>query len=91
MSVKVNVPPALRDLTGGAVDVEASGLTISSLFEALEAKYPGGKSRLLEPDGRLKLHVTVFVNGYDARRLNGMDTPLSDGDLVTIVAAMAGG
>jgi sulfur-carrier protein len=91
MSIKITVPPALRDLTHGAVEIEGDGLTVAGLIDTLEARFPGVAARLLEPDGRLRLHVSVFVNSQDARRLQGMQTPLADGDSVNIIAAMAGG
>ncbi len=91
MSVKVSVPPAMRDLTNGRSQVEVQGQTVAEIFDALEASFPGGKERLCDPNGEIKPHTTVFVNGQDIRRLQGMGTPVPDGATVMIIAAMTGG
>jgi len=61
------------------------------LVEALDQQWPGMKNRLCDESGQIRRFVNVFVNSEDIRFLQGRDTPLQDGDEVSIVPAIAGG
>ena len=91
MSVTVRVPTTLRTLTAGASEVQVEGATVADVFAALEAKHPGFRDRLLDDDGKLRRFVNVFVSDDDIRFLNGLDTPVPEGETVSIVPAVAGG
>jgi adenylyltransferase/sulfurtransferase len=71
--------------------VPLEGDRVSGLLEALIADSPDLRPHLLGEDGQVRNFVNVFVNDDDVRSLGGLDTPLSDGDEVTIVPAIAGG
>jgi sulfur-carrier protein len=90
-AVTVLIPAPLRKLTGGEARVGADGATLAELFESLESRYPGIKERVCDPDGQLRRFVNVFVNGENARNLDGVSTTVSNGDEVGIIPAMAGG
>ena len=91
MAIEVKIPTILRSYTGGAKTVEAKGATLSALIDDLDASSPGLKGRLITPEGDLHRFVNVYVNDEDVRFLGALDTPLSDGDAVTILPAVAGG
>ena len=91
MSVTVRVPTTLRTLTGGAPTVDVDGATLADVLEALEGAHPGFRDRLLDDDGRLRRFVNVFVADDDVRFLDGLATPVPDGETVSIVPAVAGG
>jgi len=91
MSVTVRVPTTLRTLTGGASSVEVEGATLTEVLEALEATHPGFQDRLLDEEGKLRRFVNVFVADDDVRFLDGLATPVPDGETVSIVPAVAGG
>jgi MoaD family protein len=91
MSVTVRVPTTLRTLTAGASEVEVDGTTVNQVFQALEARHPGFSERLLDDDGKLRRFVNVFVSDDDIRFLEGLETPVPDGETVSIVPAVAGG
>ena len=91
MSVRVRIPTPLRRFTGGAEEVGVSGATIASAIEDLEDKFPGIKERLCDEQGRVRRFVNIYVNGDDIRFLSSLDTPVKDGDEVSIVPAIAGG
>lgn len=78
-------------LTGGKKEVEAEGATLKELIEDLERRYPGLKERLCDEEGNLRRFINFFVNDEDIRFLQGEETPLKDGDVVSIVPAIAGG
>ncbi|MCX6042007.1 MAG: MoaD/ThiS family protein [Caldilinea sp.] len=87
----VYVPTPLRRLTGGLAKVEATGTDIGTLIQAVDAQYPGVADRLLDDDGNVKRFINVFVNDAEIRGLQGLHTPVREGDKVSIVPAMAGG
>jgi molybdopterin synthase sulfur carrier subunit len=91
MAIEVRIPTILRQYTGGAKAVEASGDSVSSLIDDLETRHPGIKARLVTEDGALHRFVNVYVNDEDVRFTGALDTGLSDGDSVTILPAVAGG
>jgi len=91
MAVKVMIPAPLRQFTGGQSSVDVQAMTVGDALAALDQQFPGLRDRLVEPDGRLRRFVSVFVNGKDVRTLQGLETPLQEGDEVGIVPAMAGG
>jgi len=91
MAVRVRVPTPLQKLTGDQAEVEAEGSTVGKLIESLEAKYPGLKERLCDETGKVRRFVNIFVNDEDVRFKDGEATALKDGDVVSIVPAIAGG
>ena len=91
MSVTVRVPTTLRTLTGGESTVDVDGATLADVLENLEGAHPGFKDRLLDDDGKLRRFVNVFVADEDIRFLQNLDTPVTDGQVVSIVPAVAGG
>lgn len=91
MAVNVRIPVLLRTLTKGESEVSASGATIRELLANLEASYPGMRERFYDEDGKLRRFINIYVNSEDIRFLQGENTPLKDGDEVSIVPAIAGG
>lgn len=91
MAVTVRVPTALRSFTGGQAEIDVEPGTIASVLDALDAAHPGFKGRLTDDDGTLKRFVNVFLADDDVRYLQGLDTPVSEGQTVSIVPAVAGG
>ena len=90
MPVEVRIPPILRTYTGDRKAVEAEGRSLSDLIDDLESNHPGIKDRLVE-DGDLRRFVNVYVNDEDVRFLGGLEAPLTDGDQVVVLPAVAGG
>ncbi|HEY3527658.1 MAG TPA: MoaD/ThiS family protein [Nocardioides sp.] len=94
MPVEVRIPTILRTYTGDRKSVEASGASLSALIDDLESNHPGIKDRLVEhKDGEVDLRrfVNVYVNDEDVRFLGGLEAPLTDGDQVVVLPAVAGG
>lgn len=90
MSVTVRIPDSLRALTGGAAEVSAEARSVAELFELLEARHPGLRSRVLDDRG-CRRFVNVYVNEEDVRFSQGLATGLRAGDVVSVVPAIAGG
>jgi MoaD family protein len=91
MSVKVRIPTTLRSLAGGSPEVELEGTTVGEVLKNLDAAHPGFSDRLLDDEGGLRRFVNVFVADDDVRFLQGLDTPVPDGETVAIIPAVAGG
>jgi sulfur-carrier protein len=90
MSITVRIPTPLRTLTGGAESVAISAASVGAAIEALEAKCPGIKERLVDEKG-VRRFVNLYLGDEDIRFLDGLETPLKDGDELSIVPAIAGG
>lgn len=91
MSVTVRIPTQLRTLTGGAGELELEGSTVGEVLKALDVAHPGMADRLFDESGSLRRFVNVFVDEEDVRFLEALDTPVSGGQTVSIVPAVAGG
>ena len=91
MSVIVRIPTPLRKITADQETVSSDGGSLSECIDSLEASYPGLKERLCDEGGEIRRFVNVYINGEDVRFLQGLATPLKDGDEVSIVPAVAGG
>jgi len=87
----VYIPTPLRRLTAGKSKVQVDAKDIASLIQSLEQEYPGIAERVLDGEGNAKRFIQIFRNDEEIRTLQGLETPLTDGDRVSIVPAMAGG
>ena len=91
MSVNVRIPTPIRRVTNGKDKVTVSGETLKQIIDAMEAQYPGVKARLCDDKGDLRSFVNIYINGEDVRFLSGIESPLSPGDEISIIPAVAGG
>ena len=91
MSVKVRIPSPLRSYTNGADIVEAEGANIGEALNSLKAKASGIETRLFKGPDQLNRFVNVYLNDEDIRFLKNLETPIKDGDEISIVPAIAGG
>jgi molybdopterin synthase sulfur carrier subunit len=87
----IKIPPVLRPAVGGEREVPASGASVGELLRDLASKHPATASQLFSADGELNRYVNVYLNDEDVRVLGGLDTPVSEGDTLVILPAMAGG
>jgi molybdopterin synthase sulfur carrier subunit len=83
MAIEVRIPTILRSYTGGAKAVEGSGATLDELLDNLRERLVDGE--------KLRRFVNVYLNDEDVRFLGGLETPVKDGDTVTVLPAVAGG
>lgn len=91
MAVTVRIPTTLRPMAGGASTVQVEGATLAEVIANLDAAHPGFNDRLLDESGALRKFVNLFVADDDVRYLQGLDTPVPDGETVSIIPAVAGG
>ncbi len=86
----VRIPPTLRAEVGGLRELEARGETVGDVIDDLVERYPPLAPQLLH-EGELASFVNVYLGGEDIRTLDGLDTPVSDGESIILLPAMAGG
>lgn len=91
MSITVGIPAPLQRLAKNQQEVEVQGGNIKELIENLEKKFPGIKERICDEKGKVRRFINIYVNGEDVRFLQQDETPLKDGDEVSIIPAIAGG
>jgi MoaD family protein len=89
--VDVRLPTVLRTHAGGRSTVEVEGSTIGDVLRSLVDQHPGMAGQVLNDDGTLHRFVNVYVNDDDVRYLSQLDTPVKEGDEVSILPAVAGG
>ena len=91
MPVSVRIPPILRETTGGERAVESNGPTVAAVLDEINQRHPGFRDRLFADDGELRRFVNIYVNDEDIRYLAQLNTPVQDGDTLSILPAVAGG
>jgi MoaD family protein len=91
MAVTVKLPTQLRDAAGGATSATVDGATVGEALSELYGLHSELRERMADGDGSLRRFVNVYLAGEDIRFLSGLDTPVSDGDELTVLPAVAGG
>jgi molybdopterin converting factor small subunit len=87
----VRVPSMLRPAVGGERVVAAHGATLRELIANVDSRHPGFAGQLVEADGTQRRFVNIYLNDEDVRYLQGLDTPVREGDVISILPAVAGG
>lgn len=90
MAIKVQVPTPMREAAGGNAEVTVTGATVGAALADLVRQYPALQSKLFD-GGKIRPYVNVFVNDEDIRYLDEMDTAVTDGVIVALIPAVAGG
>lgn len=91
MSIKVRIPSPLRSFADGADQLEFEGTTVDQIIAGFLDKAPGARPRLFKQPGQLNRFVNLYLNDEDIRHLDNLATPVKDGDVISIVPAIAGG
>jgi sulfur-carrier protein len=91
MAITVKIPSQLRAAAGGAAEAEVQGTTVGEALDALFEQHGDLRERLSDEGGGRRRFVNVYVGDEDIRFGDGLDTPVSDGDEVRILPAVAGG
>ena len=84
----VHLPSPLHEYTRGRAAVPGSGRTLADVLDALEAKYPGIRFRIIDEQDRIRPTILIHLNGRVERSLS---TPVDPEDDVHIIAALSGG
>lgn len=87
----IRFPAALKYYVDNHSEMDIPASSVTELLAALATRYPSLKFHLLDSDGNLRRHFTVFVNGEHIRDLDGLATQLHPDDKIIILASAAGG
>ena len=90
MTVEVKLTATLQKMVGGQRSLQAEGSTVRELLDNLDQSHPGIKDMVMV-DGEIHRFVNIYLNDEDVRYLDGLDTKLGDGDVLSILPAVAGG
>ncbi len=90
MLITVIIPTILRPLTNQQKRISMTGFKVSEVIDEMEQQYPGIKEKLVA-EGAAHRFINIYVNDNDIRFCDGLSTSLQDGDVVTILPAVAGG
>jgi molybdopterin synthase sulfur carrier subunit len=91
MAVNVRIPTPLRKLTNEQELVQVDAGNVAEVIAQLQTRFPGIQERLVDEAGAVRRFVNVYVNEEDIRFLQNQQTPLKDGDEISIIPAIAGG
>lgn len=84
----IHIPAALWSYTKNASSVELCGASVREAMARLEEKFPGIRHRVIDEQDQIRRHIKFFVN---ADAIRTIDTPVANGDDITIVCALSGG
>ena len=90
-NIIVRIPVPLRPFVDDAAVLDAEAETVGAALKQIGASYPGFLQRIVVDAGELRPYVNVFVGSDNVRSISGLETPVSDGDIVSIIPAVAGG
>jgi len=90
-TVTLHVPGPLRAYCAGAAQLSIPARTVRAALEDLERSQSALYRNVCDETGRLRRHLNVFVNSDNMRDLDGVDTVLAPGDVITILPAVSGG
>ena len=90
-TVVIRIPTPLRSYTQGSDEVRVQGNTVGQALKALGAAHDGVLARILSPEGEPRQFVNIYLGSRNVRALDGLHTPVKDGDVVSIIPAVAGG
>ena len=87
----IRIPTPLRSFTGGAGEVTVEGTTVGQALDALGRRHDGILERVLDPAGDVRGFVNIYLGETNVKALGGLDAPLPDPAVISIVPAVAGG
>ena len=91
MATRILIPTPLRPYTDKKDAVDANGSTVGELLTDLTTRHAGLKAHLYNDQGKLRSFVNVYINDEDIRYLQKEQTPVKDGDTLSIIPSVAGG
>jgi len=88
---EIRLPTVLRQHAGGQASIKAHGATLGDVLEDLVRQFPLLAGQVVTDEGTLHKFVNVYRDDEDVRYLDGLDTKVSDDDVISILPAVAGG
>ena len=91
--ITVNVTGFLTDFTNGCsgIELDSAPATVGEALNQLWQKHVGLRDRVVTEQGQLRQHVNIFLDGENIRRMELLETKLSEGGEITILPSVSGG
>jgi molybdopterin synthase sulfur carrier subunit len=87
----LRIPTPLRPYANGQTEVTVQGTNVGEALNDLVIQYPDLKKHLFNEVQELRPFVNLFLGDEDVRYLDGVRTPLKEGDKLMIIPSIAGG
>ena len=87
----IRIPTPLRPYVDGQTEISVEGGTVAEAVENMLTKYPAMRPHLTGDNGELRPFVNLFLGENNVQDLQGLATPLSDGDKLLLIPSIAGG
>ncbi len=91
MAVEVRIPTVLQKAVSGVKVIKVEGRTVGELIANIGELHPAFCNSITAASGELHRFVNIYLNDEDIRFLGLLDTPVSEGDVISILPALAGG
>jgi molybdopterin synthase sulfur carrier subunit len=91
MEIHVRIPTPLKKLTGERDVIKGQGKTVGEVLVWLTETYPGLKGMLRDERGKVRRFINIYLNDEDIRFIQNLETPVKEGDQISIIPAIAGG
>ncbi|MFN0151243.1 MAG: MoaD/ThiS family protein [bacterium] len=91
MPINVYIPTALRQYVENAPELSLGAATVRAALEEIERTHPALYPSICDETGAVRRHLNLFVNSSHIRDLDGLDTPLAHGDVLSVMIAVSGG
>ena len=90
-NVTIRIPTPLRPMANNADEISLEGNTVKEVLDQLVSQYDGLSSSLYNDEKELRHFVNIFIGETNIKDLQGLTTEVKDGDIVSIIPAVAGG
>jgi adenylyltransferase/sulfurtransferase len=91
MPVTVYIPTPFRKFAGNQTYVKTEGNTVGEVLDTLGNAYPALRNMIYNDKDEIPGHINIYINNQEIHSLQGKDTPVSDGDEMAVIPAIAGG
>jgi len=88
---EIVIPTPLRKFTDNVNKFSTAAKTVGEAISELTTKYPGLKDHIYSGEGQIRSFIKIFVGEDDIKYLQGAETGIGEGTVVSIVPAIAGG
>lgn len=88
---EIKIPTPLRPYASGESAISLPGQTVGEVLDAVVERHPQLEKHLFGEDGQLRPFVNLFLKEENVNQLQGLDTPLGEGDTILIIPSIAGG
>ena len=84
-------PSPLGPYTENIKEIEVEGKTVNAALNSLLSLYPDLSKNVYNEEGQLRTYINLFLGEEQIKGLRGLETPLSQNDILRIIPSIAGG